>query len=78
MGFVTGGDIAELVDSLFPSLSDRLFRFRIEFKEESVNGSVECSESDRDRGCFREDRSSKDVESFVVINGGSVDIKYEP
>jgi len=63
------------IGSLLTSLSDKLFRFRVEFEDGSVNGSIECSESDRERGCFREERSSKDVESFVVKSGGSFDIK---
>jgi hypothetical protein len=74
---VAGGDTDELltpVDSLLTSLSDKLFLLRVEFKEGSVDGSVECSESERERDCFREERSSIAVESFV-ISGGSVDAK---
>ncbi len=66
------------VGSLLTSLSDKLFLLRVEFEEGSINGSVECSESDRERDCFRAERSSIEVESFVVKSGGSVDIKYEP
>ncbi len=78
---VAGGDIDELlipIGSLLTSLSDKLFLLRVEFEEGSINGSVECSESDRERDCFREERSSIEVESFVVRSDGSFDIKYEP
>lgn len=63
-----------LVDSLFTSLSDKLFRLRLEFEHESVVGSTECSESDRERGCFRDDRSIVDVAS-LTITMGSLEVK---
>jgi hypothetical protein len=65
------------VGSLFTSLSDKLFLFRVEFDEGSVIGSVECSESDRERVCFREERSRIEVESGVNSRG-SGDVKYDP
>ncbi|CAF1030714.1 unnamed protein product [Rotaria sordida] len=65
------------IDSLLTSVSDKLFRLRIIFKDESVNGCIEYSESDHERGCFREERSSIEVESFVTTRE-SVDLKYNP
>ena len=75
----------EAFDSLTASLSDKLFLLRVELdcetEEESVSGSVECSESDRERDCFSilvfvcflvEERSSVEIES-VDTNGESVD-----
>ncbi len=49
----------------------------MEFDEGSVIGSVECSESDRERVCFREERSRIEVESGVNSRG-SGDVKYDP
>ncbi len=84
---VGGADDAEIdevgiiVDSLGTSLSDKLFRLRVKFDCEIVEGSgigsVEGSESDRERdflsvlvvNCFRkEERSSISGDT----NGGSV------
>jgi hypothetical protein len=78
-------DVRILVDSFGTSLSDKLFRLRAkvdcEINEGSVNGSVEGSESDRERdclsvfviNCFRaEERSRIEIES-VDTNGRSVD-----
>jgi hypothetical protein len=84
---VVGADVEEIevrttVDSFGTSLSDKLFRFRVEVEckiaEGSGIGSVECSESDRERDClsvlivngFRaEERSSRSVDT----NRGSDD-----
>ncbi|CAF2957134.1 unnamed protein product [Rotaria sp. Silwood2] len=64
------------IDSLLTLLSDKLFRLQIIFKDESVNGCIECSESDHEHDCFREERSSIEVESFVTTKE-SIDLKYD-
>ena len=82
-------EIGTIVGSFSISLSDKLFRLRAvvcKVSECSINGSAECSESDRERDClsefivdcFRVDgRSNRDVESFVTT-GESVDIRCDP
>ncbi len=92
---VGGADDAEIdevripVDSLGTSLSDKLYRLRVEVDceivEESGIGSVECSESDRERdclsvlvlNCFRKEEISG---ISGDTNGGSVgdDDRWDP
>jgi hypothetical protein len=89
------GEIDEkgmLVDSLGTSLSDKLFRLRVKvvckLEEGSDNGSVEGSESDRERDClsvlmvngFRDDERSSIAVGSVNTNGISVDDedRYDP
>ena len=81
-------DVGIIFDSFGTSLSDKLFRLRVEVdcesKEGSVNNSADGSESDRERdclsvftiNCFREEeRSNREVAS-VDTNRGSIDDEH--
>ncbi len=79
VGGADDGEIDEVgipVDSFGTSLSDKLFRLRVDVVEESGIGSVECSESDRERDCLSAlvvDCFRKEERSIISgdTNGGS-------